>query len=96
MKKCQKQRNLIKIAENQSAYLNWIDFNLSPQHLAYWMANRVRAYGGVRLKTDQRVDLVAPQPQVAEVYYTTYAQMDRHNRCRQANLGLKRKVGTRD
>jgi hypothetical protein len=44
----------------------------------------------------ERVELVVPQPQAAEVYYAACAQIDRHNRCRQADLDLEKKVGTHD
>ena len=30
----------------------------------------------------ERVELVVPQPQVVEQYYSTCAQIDRHNTCR--------------
>jgi Transposase IS4 len=44
----------------------------------------------------ERVELVVPQPQATEVYYTACAQIDRHNLCRQADLDLEKKVGTHD
>jgi Transposase IS4 len=47
-------------------------------------------------KGPARVDLVVPQPEVAEMYYSTCAQIDRHNRCRQDDLMLERKIGTHD
>jgi hypothetical protein len=42
------------------------------------------------------VELVVPEPQAAEEYYTACAQKDRHNRCRQADLDLEKKIGTHD
>lgn len=44
----------------------------------------------------ERVTLTVPQPEVAEVYYATCAQIDRHNRCRQDDLRLEHKLGTHD
>jgi hypothetical protein len=44
----------------------------------------------------ERGELVVPQPQETEVYYTACAQIDTHNRCRQADLDLEMKVGTHD
>ena len=32
------------------------------------------------------------QPKACELYYTCYAMVDRHNRCRQADLKLKKMV----
>ncbi len=34
------------------------------------------------------------QPQVCETYFSACAQVDRHNRCRQDDLNLEKKVGT--
>jgi hypothetical protein len=39
-------------------------------------------------------DLLVPQPAAAEVHYDTCAQIDRHNRCRQEDLMLERKLDT--
>jgi len=36
------------------------------------------------------------QPEVAEIYYSCCAQIDRHNRCRQDDLRLEHKLGTHD
>jgi hypothetical protein len=44
----------------------------------------------------ERVELVVPQPLVAEVYYPASAQIDRHNRFILADLSLESKVGTHD
>jgi hypothetical protein len=43
-----------------------------------------------------RVELNVPQPHVAEIYFLVCAMIDRHNRCRQYDLMLERKVGTQD
>ena len=40
--------------------------------------------------------LTVPQPKVGELYYSACAQVDRHNRCRQDDLNLEKKVGTKD
>jgi hypothetical protein len=44
----------------------------------------------------QRVELTIPQPLACEIYYDTCAQIDRHNRMRQDDLMLERKLGTMD
>jgi hypothetical protein len=44
----------------------------------------------------ERVELAIPQPKAAEIYYDACAMIDRHNRCRQDDLQLERKVGTMD
>jgi hypothetical protein len=43
-----------------------------------------------------RVDLEVRQRMLVEVYYSACAQIDRHNRCREADLMLERRVGTHD
>jgi hypothetical protein len=44
----------------------------------------------------ERVELEIPQPQAAEIYYDACGMIDRHNRCRQDDLMLERKLGTMD
>jgi len=44
----------------------------------------------------ERVPLTIRQPQVAEVYYQSCAQIDRHNRCRQDDLRIEHAYGTHD
>ena len=44
----------------------------------------------------ERVAVSVPQPDVAEIYYSCCAQIDRHNRCRQDDLRLEHKLGTHD
>jgi hypothetical protein len=43
-----------------------------------------------------RVELEIPQPQAAEIYYSTVSRIDQHNRCRQDDLSIERKLGTWD
>lgn len=43
-----------------------------------------------------RVELTIPQPIACEIYYDTCAGIDRHNRMRQDDLMLERKLGTVD
>jgi hypothetical protein len=43
-----------------------------------------------------RVELTIPQPEAAELFYFVAASIDRHNRSRQDNLQLERKLGTHD
>jgi hypothetical protein len=43
-----------------------------------------------------RVELNIPQSQAAELYYSACGMIDRHNRCRQDDLQLERKLGTID
>jgi hypothetical protein len=42
------------------------------------------------------VFLQIEQPKIAELYYTSAAKIDQHNRSRQADLGIERKLGTND
>ena len=44
----------------------------------------------------ERVTLTIPQPKVAEIYYFTCGKIDMHNRCRQQDLRLERKLKTTD
>jgi Transposase IS4 len=44
----------------------------------------------------ERVQLTIEQPKIAEIYYSTCASIDRHNRCRQDNLGIEKKIETKD
>ena len=44
----------------------------------------------------ERIHFEIPQPPAAEVYYKACAGIDRHNRSRQDDLMLERKVGTKD
>jgi hypothetical protein len=44
----------------------------------------------------ERVELEIPQPKAAEIYYDACGMIDRHNRCRQDDLMLERKLGTMD
>jgi len=44
----------------------------------------------------ERVAVSMTQPEVAEIYYSCCAQIDRHNRCRQDDLRLEHKLGTHD
>ena len=44
----------------------------------------------------ERVELTIPQPKAAEIYYSTCASIDQHNRARQDDLMLERKLGTHD
>jgi len=42
----------------------------------------------------ERVELVIPQPKACELYYSACGQIDRHNRCRQDDLNVEKKIGT--
>ncbi len=42
----------------------------------------------------ESVELTVPQPKACEIYYETCAMIDRHNRCRQDDLQVERKLGT--
>lgn len=44
----------------------------------------------------ERVFLTIEQPQASALYYTMAAKIDQHNRSRQADLGIERKLGTKD
>lgn len=43
---------------------------------------------------DERILLTVRQPKVAETYYAACAAIDKHNRCRQYDLRLERKITT--
>ena len=44
----------------------------------------------------ENVELTVPQPKACETYYETCGMIDRHNRSRQDDLQLERKLGTMD
>lgn len=44
----------------------------------------------------QRVQLTVPQPKACELYYSTCAAVDQHNRDRQATLQIEKKLLTKD
>jgi hypothetical protein len=44
----------------------------------------------------ERVELTIPEPEACVIYYDTCAAIDRHNRCRQDDLMLERKMKTHD
>ena len=44
----------------------------------------------------QMTELTIPMPKAAEVYYSACGMIDRHNRSRQDNLQLERKLGTKE
>jgi hypothetical protein len=43
-------------------------------------------------KRSELVDLEIPQPKAAEIYYDTASSIDQHNRCRQDDLPIERKL----
>ena len=44
----------------------------------------------------ESITLVIDQPKSCELYYTCYDMVDRHSRCRQADLKVERKLVTQD
>jgi Transposase IS4 len=44
----------------------------------------------------ERVTFTIPQPKIAEIYYSTCGAIDRHNRLRQDDLRIEKKVETKD
>jgi hypothetical protein len=46
--------------------------------------------------TSREVTLLIQQPQIAETYYSTCAAIDRHNRYRQDDLRIEKRIETRD
>lgn len=44
----------------------------------------------------QRVLITVPQPKAVDLYYSACAAIDKHNRCRQDDLGIERKLVTMD
>lgn len=62
-----------------------------------YVRRRWRQVADVASNDDPEVlELVVPQPQVCELYYNACAQVDRHNRCRQDDVQLERKIQTQD
>jgi hypothetical protein len=43
-----------------------------------------------------RMEINVPQPEVADIYYSCCAAIDRHNRCRQADLRLEKKFQVKE
>lgn len=59
----------------------------------------VRFVGDMSLKSltqIQKVRLLVPKQQAVEIYFSAYELIDRHNRCCEADLGLKKAVGTNE
>lgn len=42
----------------------------------------------------ENVELIVPQPKACEIYYDCCGIIDRHNRCRQDDLQIEKKLGT--
>ena len=59
-----------------------------------YVRNRWRQVDTTPNAEPERVQLEIAQPKAAEVYYETCAMIDRHNRVRQDDLMLERKLGT--
>jgi hypothetical protein len=47
-----------------------------------------------RIAPPEKVNLTITQPEIAEIYYDTCGAIDRHNRCRQDDLCIEKKVQT--
>ncbi len=62
----------------------------------YYARTRWRQVDQTENADAERVDLEIPQPLAAEVYYKACASVDRHNRSRQDDLMLERKLETKD
>jgi hypothetical protein len=62
----------------------------------YYARTRWRQVDHTENADAERVDLKIPQPLAAEVYYRACASADRHNRSRQDDLMLERKLETKD
>ena len=68
---------------------------LFPQ--ALYTRNRWRQVEELNTQLDaDRIEFTIPQPKCAKEYYSSCAQIDRHNRSRQANLKIETKYGTND
>lgn len=61
-----------------------------------YVRNRWRQVNQERDAEPEMVDLVVPQPQACEIYYTTCATIDQHNRHRQDTLMLEHKIETKN
>ena len=44
----------------------------------------------------ERVTVTVPQPKVCEIYYSSCAKIDQHNRCRQQSLDLEKKLEVKE
>lgn len=44
----------------------------------------------------QRMKITVGQPQITQTYYDVCGAIDQHNRCRQDDLGIERKIGTHE
>jgi Transposase IS4 len=59
-----------------------------------------KAYTRVRWRQledgPRKVEINVPQPEVSELYYSCCAAIDKHNRCRQADLGLEKKFQVKE
>ena len=42
------------------------------------------------------VERTVPHPTIAETYYATCAAIDKHNRCRQDDLAMEKKIETKE
>lgn len=61
-----------------------------------YVRKRWRQLTDVQLDEDpERVELEVPQPVASEVYYNTCGAIDQHNRCRQDDLNLEKKLQTK-
>ena len=61
-----------------------------------WVRKRLRQIVDDDVTDPETVELVVPQPQVAELYYKCCGMIDQHNRDRQDTLCLEHKVLTKD
>ena len=61
-----------------------------------WVRKRLRQIVDDDVTEPKTVELVVPQPQVAELYYKCCGMIDQHNRDRQDTLCLEHKVLTKD
>ena len=62
---------------------------------APYSRNRLRQVDQTPNAPPVHVDLNIPQPKAAEIYYSTCARIDQHNRTRQDDFELEKKLGTK-
>ena len=80
--------------------LVWVDRN--PRYFISTTGSTARGVPYSRYRWRQtisgprRVNIEVEQPKVVEKYYATCAAIDQHNRCRQDDLQLERKIGVSD
>lgn len=96
-------KSLVRLDENgrvQMGALMWID--QSRRYLVFTASSTEQSDPYTRLRWRamdngdvEQVSVEVRQPKVVQLYYSVASQIDKHNRCRQADLAIERKIGTK-